>query len=401
MRSRTYVIVGAIVILIVAGMIAAQHQRAKRTQELIDDLGTDSPDIAKDTLDELRKRGRGIEERLIQRTASPRRKERMRAALLLGEVGSEKCGPALIALLKDEWLPVRRAAVEALGKVGYLPAVNDLLAVVRDEEAEMDTRTLAVQSLSLLCMAGLGESERKLCVPAMAEILERRPKLTEEALETIGKRLADQAKAKAELADRESTGKPKQEKKEEQPPPAQEKAKDEELPEEPTPADKEVELRAQAVLLLGLTGAEEAFELLFDAANEEIEPAALVRQYACMAIEDLQEPPRDLSQARLMALQLKRALDDADASVRMFAARALAKHSSFGDELKIVDEAINAKLAEMAQELTDLGEPSYWVRQAARLACDARHVPYEKTRTVSDEEKSTTSLVSAGATGGN
>jgi len=406
-------------VLIVGGVIAAEIQRGKKTQELLADLGTDAPDIAKDTLEELKKRGPKIQDELIQRTGSPRRKERMRAALLLGEVGTEKCGPALVALLNDEWLPVRRAAVWALGQVGYGEATSDLLGVVKDEEAEMDTRVVAVQSLSLLCMSGLGESDRKLCVPAMAQILARRPEMTDKELETIKKRLDDQKKAKLELEERKRTGKAKEEK-EEEAPVEEETPEEDAIPEEPVPADTEIELRGQAVLLLGLTGVEEALPPLLEATSEVIEPAALVRQRACMAIADLAETPQPpaeaaeteeadpeasraapgVDHAREMALRLKRALDDGDPTVRMFAARALAKHVSFGDDLKALDETLNAKLAEMAQELTDLGESGYWVREAARSACSARHVAYAETEPAKDEAEPSTSLVSAGGTGG-
>ena len=400
MRSRTYIIIGIILVLIAGGVIAAEIQRARKTRELLSDLGTDASDVAKDTLEELKKRGGRIEDDLIQRTRSPRRKERMRAALLLGDVGSEKSGPALVALLQDEWLPVRRAAVWALGKVGYRAAVSDLLAVVKDEKAEMDTRCLAVQSLSLLCMKGLDPADRKLCVPAMIKILERRPPMTEKALEAIDKRLADQAKAKAELKERQLTGKAKEEEKPAEEP-AEAKAGKDAIPEEPVPADTEIELRGQAVLLLGLTGAEEALKPLLDSTKEEVEPAPLVRQYACMAIADMPELPREAEGARQTAMRLERALDDGDATVRMFAARALARHPSFGDEQKLLDEALNAKLAEMAQELTDLGESGYWVREAARTACDARHVPYAETETAKDEATPKTSLARVGGTGGN
>jgi len=400
MRSRTYIIIGIILVLIAGGVIAAEIQRARKTRELLGDLGTDASDVAKDALEELRKRGGRIEDDLIQRTRSPRRKERMRAALLLGDVGSEKAGPALVALLDDEWLPVRRSAVWALGKVGYRAAVSDLLGVVNDEEAEMDTRCLAVQSLSLLCMKGLEPADRGLCVPAMVKILERRPAMTEKALETIEKRLADQAKAKAELEERQRTGKPKEEKKEEEPEETKAEEKDA-IPEEPVPADKEIELRGQAVLLLGLTNVPEALAPLLEATKETVEPAALVRQYACMALADMPELPSDAEPARETAMSLQRALDDGDATVRMFAARALARHPSFGDEQKLLDEALNAKLAGMAEELTDLGEPGYWVREAARTACNARHVPYKQTETVKREATPGTSVVSVGGTGGN
>ncbi|MBM3473005.1 MAG: HEAT repeat domain-containing protein [Armatimonadetes bacterium] len=402
MRPRTYIIIGIILVLIAGGVIAAEIQRARKTRELLADLGTDASDVAKDTMEELRKRGGHIQDDLIQRTRSPRRKERMRAALLLGDVGSEKSGPALVVLLQDEWVPVRRAAVWALGRVGYPAAVSDLLAVVKDEEAEMDTRCLAVQSLSLLCMKGLEPTDRKLCIPAMTDILKRRPAMTEKALKAITKRLADQKKAKDELKERQRTGKPKEKKKEEPAEePAETKAGEDTIPEEPVPADSEIELRGQAVLLLGMTGADEALQPLLESTREDVEPAALVRQYACMAIADMPEVPREPSAARETAMRLQRALDDGDTTVRMFAARALARHPDFGDEQNLLDEALNAKLAEMAQELTDLGEAGYWVREAARTACNARHLPYEKTETAKDEATPATTPAGVGGTGGN
>jgi HEAT repeat protein len=411
MRARTYVIIGIVAVLILGGVIAAQMQRAKKTQELLADLGTDAPDIAKDTMEELKKRGSRIQDELIQRTGSPRRKERMRAALLLGEVGTAKSGPALVRLLDDEWLPVRRAAVWALGKVGYEDAVRELVRVARDEDAEMDTRVMALQSLSLLCVSGMSEKNRRdWCVPVATEALARRPEVTEEALELIAKRLKDEAKAKADLKERQRTGKPKEKVEEE---PAEEEVPAEDaIPEEPVPADTEIELRGQAVLLLGLTEVQEALPAILEATAEEVEPAVLVRQRACIALADLSETPKPPAEAEgegaaapqtnhamEMGRRLQRALDDGDPTVRMFAARALAKHTSFGDDLKALDEGLNAKLAEMAQELVDLGESGYWVREAARTACSARHVAYAETEPAPDETASTT-LVSAGQTGG-
>ncbi|MBM3499774.1 MAG: hypothetical protein FJX74_14025 [Armatimonadetes bacterium] len=241
--------------------------------------------------------------------------------------------------------------------------------------------------------------------------------MTEEALEAITKRFEDQAKAKAELEERRRTGKVKEEEEEEAV--KEEEPAEDAVPEEPVPADDEIELRGQAVLLLGLTGVDEALPAILEATKEEVEPAALVRQRACMALEDLSEtpgPPEEGAEApaggetaaapapnhaKDMAMCLQRALDDGDATVRMFAARALAKHASFGDDLKLLDDALNAKLVEMAQELGELGESGYWVREAARTACSARHVAYAETEPGPEGAQPKAALISAGGTGGN
>ena len=395
MRSRTYVIIGIALALVLGAVIATQVQRARKTAELLDDLDTDASDVATDTMQELRKRGHRVEDQLIERTRSSRRKERMRAALLLGEVGTQKSGPALVGLLEDEWPPVRRAAVWALGKIAYQPAVSNLLAIVGDEKAEMDTRCLAVQSLSLLCMSGLDEADRRLCVPPMVTIMERRPKLTEEQLTTLRETKA-KAKAEREAAKRgevleEEAAEAK---------PAETKAAEEEIPAEPVPADTEIELRGEAVLLLGSTEAAEALKPLLHSADEEVEPAPLVRQHACMALGDLPEVPTDDVNAGLMGHALLNALEDTDATVRMFAARALARHPSFGKVNAGVDTSANERLAEMAEELTSLGEPAYWVREAARTACDARHVPYQTERAEKTEAAPPEKVVRPVSTGG-
>ncbi|MGQ9732713.1 MAG: HEAT repeat domain-containing protein [Candidatus Zipacnadales bacterium] len=365
MRTRTIVIIVVVGVLIIAGVVAAEVQRAHKIAELLDDLDSDKPDVAMDTLQELRKRGHHIVDELLARTNSPRRKERMRAAILLGEIGAEKAGPALVQLLHDEWLPVRRAAVIALGSIQYLPAAGDLIAMVNDEQAEMDTRCLAVQALGKLCLGELSEADRGLIVLSLKKILERRPEVPPEVEEEAA---AEAPETPAEPAE-------------------------EPIPPEPVPADTEIELRAEAVLTLGLTGVEAALEPLLESLSDRVEPSAVVRQYACMAVEDWPEVPSDTKAALKMGEALLKALEDDDATVRMFAARALARHSDFGDELEGLDKRIATKLAEMAVELTEGGEAGYWVREAARTACDSRHIPYHKE----PEEENATGLATVAA----
>jgi len=388
MSSRTYVILGVVLLLIVGAVVAAQYQRARKTAELLDDLDSDKSDLAVDTMQELVKRGQGVEDRLIEKLGSSRRKERMRAAVLLGEVGTPKCGPALVALLRDEWPPVRRAAIWALGTVGYGSAAPDLLGVVKDEEAQMDSRCLAVQSLALLCMGSLDQASRGLCVPAMTDILKRRPEVAPKKTEEETK-----AEDEAKKAEEEAL-----------------KAKGyEPIPAEPAPTDAEVELRKEAVLLLGQTGAAEALAPLLASLDDRVEPSAVVRQHAAMALGDLAQVPADEASARAMGQALLGALEDEDATVRMFAARALARHPGFGEQRdNVLDTKINSTLGEMAQELTDEGEPGYWVREAARTACDARSVSYESTKAgnegekgAKDDEKTKGPLTGSATTGGN
>lgn len=350
MSKRTYVVIAVVAVLIAVGIAAAQWQRARKTVELLDDLDTASADLAVDTLHELKKRGHSIEDQLVARLKSDRRKERMRVAYLLGEVGRpEVCGPALVRALEDEWAPVRRAAAHALGKVGYAAAATPLLAMVQDEEEEMDTRCTAVQAIGLLGMSGnLDEVDRRICMPALAKILERRPEVPPPAEEE------EVAAAEEEAAPEEET-----------------------LPEEPAPADTELELRKQCVLTVGLLNAPETFELLLPSIDDTVEPAAAVRECACMAIADVPELPADDTTAALMGNRLLDALEDSAANVRLHAAMALARHTDFRTES--LDDRINAALRGMAQELEAGGEPSYWAREAARVACSRRHVSLQET----------------------
>jgi HEAT repeat protein len=138
------------------------------------------------------------------------------------------------------------------------------------------------------------------------------------------------------------------------------------------PADTEVELRADAVLALGLLRTDLALQPLIESAKEAIEPSPVVRKCTCMAIEDLRDLPRDDTLRVTLGQALLRALDDSSPDVRLSAARALARHADFGNEG--LDTSINDMLKYMAQDLTEYGEPAYWVRAAARTACDARHI---------------------------
>jgi len=160
---------------------------------------------------------------------------------------------------------------------------------------------------------------------------------------------------------------------------------EEALPEEPAPADTEVELRIQCVLALGLLHAPQAIEALLESADDTIEPSAVVRGYACIAIGDLPDLPADDTEAALMGDKLLDALEDSAADVRMYAAMALAQHTDFRSEA--VDGRINDALRAMAQELVEEGEPFYWAREAARVACNKRHVALQETET-SDESSS-------------
>jgi HEAT repeat protein len=380
MSSRVYVIAGVILVVVLGAVFAAHYQRARKTAELLEDLDTDKTDVAMDTMQELVKRGGAVEDALIEKLDSSRRRERMRAAVLLGEVGTRKCGPALVGRLRDEWLPVRRAAVCALGQVRYGEAYWELLKVANDDEAEMDTRCLAVQSLALLCMGDLSPKGREACATAMLPILARRPAVKPEKTEDEQK-AEDEAKKAEEKALKAQGYEP--------------------IPAEADPADKEVELRKEAVLLLALTGVRGTVPAVVDSLAAAKEPSAVVRQHAAMALGDLPDVPSDQQEASQMGRGLLLALEDKDATVRMFAARALARHPSFG--LEGLDDGTDAKLVEMAAELTEDGESGYWVREAARSACDARGVTYEQPKATGEADEQSavkTALAGSAATGG-
>ncbi len=371
MSKRTYAVIAVAVVLVVVGIAAAQWQRARKTAELLDDLDTASADLAVDTLHELKKRGHAIEDELIARLKSDRKKERMRAAYLLGDFGSpEVSGPALAQALEDEWGPVRRAAAHALGRIGYAPAAARLLALIQDEEEEMDTRCIAVQSIGLLAMSGnLDPIDRRICVPPLIKILERRPEVPPPAEEE--EEAAEAEEDEGEAADETPADEEAEAEAEAAAP------EEEELPEEPEPADTEIELRKQCVLTLGLLNAPEIVEPLLVSIDDTKEPAAAVRECACMAIADLPELPTDDTEAALMGNKLLDALEDSAANVRMHAAMALARHTDFRTES--LDNRINDALKDMAQELQEEGEPSYWAREAARVACSRRHVSLHET----------------------
>jgi HEAT repeat protein len=355
MSARAYSVIGLIAVVVIAGAVLAHIERQKKTAELLAQLDTGEADEAVDTMAALKTRG-GIEDELIQRTRSDRRKERMRAASLLGEVGTAaKAGPALEALLNDEWPPVRRAAVVAVRQVGHMDAVSPLMSIVRDPEQEMDTRCLAVESIAVLRMKGLSDDDAAMAALPLVEILERRPEVPPEE---------DEEEADEEEVEEE------EEVPEDQKPPEEEAA----------PADEEIELRKECVLALALIGTPEALEAVCASADDQIEPAALVRRYACVALEDLRAIPDAPGVAPSMAEALDGALDDADAEVRLYAVRALTRHARFvGDDVPLgIDEQINEKLARMSAELTAEGETSYWVRRAAMLACDSRHISPEE-----------------------
>jgi HEAT repeat protein len=376
MSKRTYVVIAIACLLVAAGMVVAHVQRAKKTAELLADLDTDSSSIAVDTLHELKKRGRGIEADLLLRLNSDRRNERMRAALLLGEVGTaRKSGPPLAALLQDEWGPVRRAAATSLGALGYGGAVTPLLAVVPNAQESLDTRCLAVRALSLIALrGGMDAPERDLCVGPLAKILRSRPPLTAEQTEALAKARAD-AKKRRENAALEAAGRVvKEEKKPKEKPKEKPKlAPGEVAPEVPT--DTDIELRVDSVLALGLLNTPGALEPLLEATDEAREPAPAVRKAACLALEDLPDVPRDDVLKVKMGQALLRALEDGSPDVRMTAARALARHADFGNPG--LDSSINERLQYLARELTQYGEPAYWVRAAARTACSNRHLTVE------------------------
>ncbi len=378
MSKRTTIIIVLAAVVVLAGVVLAQVQRARKTVELLDQLSTTDAATAVDTMHELQKRGHGVEHALIVKLNSPERQERMRAALLLGEIGRpSRSGPPLLPLLADDWAPVRRAAAGSLGLLHVEGAVHPLLRMAQDPKEEMDTRSIAVRSVSLIAMKGnLDQTDRELCAAALPALLKGRPALTKDQVEAVQKGRADLAKRLANAAlvaqGRRVPPEPKEaEKKKEAPklPPGA-------LPEEAPPPDDEIELRTDVVLALGLLQTDTAIQPLIDSCDEMTEPAPGVRKAACMAIEDLSDLPRDSVMKVRLGQALLHTLGDSSPDVRMSACRALAKHPDF--ETPGLDASINEMLQYMSAERTDYGEPGYWVRAAARTACDSRHVVVPK-----------------------
>jgi HEAT repeat protein len=381
MSKRTTIVIVLAAVLVLAGVVVAQVQRARKTAELLDELNTVDTSIALDTARELKKRGHSVESRLVDKLDSDEAIERVRVAKLLGEVGRAKVsGPALLPLLQDESDMVRRAAAKSLGLLAYAPAFSSLLELQGDKEQAMDTRVMAVRAISnIALLAKLDSGDRGLCTQAMAQILERRPKIKPEDIAKIVKARQDLV-LRRENAVRAAAGrrivKPKEEKA--KPAPPKPTPPPEAIEEEPTPADNEIELRAEAVLAVGLMAADSAIEPLVHATDEKTEPSPVVRKYACLAIEDLSELPRPDQLRADVGQALLRALDDSSTDVRTSAARALAKHKEIG--AAGIDTAINGVLRWMAQDLDEYGEPEYWVRAAARTACQARLIEVPKPK---------------------
>ncbi len=372
MSKRTIVIIVLAAVLVLAGVLLAQFQRERKTRELLANLHSDDTGVAVDTVRELKKRGPSLEGRLILRLNSYERRVRARSALLLGEVGRpSRSGPALLPLLRDEFDPVRRAAANSLGLLGYQDAVLPLLEVVRDDKQDMDTRSIALRALSVVALkTNPDRPNRELCIQALAKILGHRPAIKNKDLQKVKQARQDAVQRRANAARTAAGSRVPQEKKAaEKPKPLPAPGA---LPEEPAPVDNEIELRADAALALSLLYTDSAVQPLIRSVNEVLEPSSTVRKSACLAIEDLRDLPRDDGLRALLGQALLRALDDSSPDVRMSAARALARHPVFG--IEGLDSSTNDMLRYMAQDLTEYGEPGYWVRAAARTACEARHI---------------------------
>jgi HEAT repeat protein len=365
-------------VVVLAGVVLAQVQRARKTGELLDQLSTADAATAVDTMHELKKRGHGVEHALIVKLNSPERKERMRAALLLGEIGRpSRSGPPLLPLLSDDWAPVRRAAAESLGLLHYEGAVHPLLRMAQDTKEEMDTRSIAVRKLSLIAMLGnLERTDRELCATALPALLKGRPALTKDQAKAVRKGRADLAKRSANAALVAQGRRVPLEPKEPEKPKAAPKLAPGALPEEAPPPDNEIELRTDVVLALGLLRTDTAIQPLIDSCDEMTEPAPGVRKAACMAIEDLSDLPRDSVMKVKLGQTLLHTLQDSSPDVRLSACRALARHADF--ENAGLDGSINERLQYMSAEKTAYGEPGYWIRAAARTACDSRHIVVPK-----------------------
>jgi len=100
------------------------------------------------------------------------------AAEALGEIGDARAIESLIAVLKDKEQKVRKAATEALGKIGE-PAVESLIAALKDKEQKV--RKAATEALGKI-----GEPAVESLIAALKDKEQKVRKAATEALGKIG-----------------------------------------------------------------------------------------------------------------------------------------------------------------------------------------------------------------------
>jgi len=362
--NRAVVIILCVAAALVAILVLAGVQRAKATEDRLQDLYSGDPARVVDAVRDLRKRGHAVEQELIARADAPAVDVRLAAAELLGDqrVGRvETAGPVLVGMLSDEDLGVRRKAAGAIGRLGLgtAEAAQALLDRVADLDEDMNVRIVAVRSLGALARSegvrGSGKAPSRV-IPALVRVLDQRPPV---------------------------------------PPPVKEGAKPPPAPPaaevlEPAP-DTTAQLRYELVLTLGRISTPQAAEAVIRSMDDEVEAAAGVREVACIALGDLNQVQAilaDGARAITAAEGIIGALEDKDANVRIQAAAALSRIPTFVargadpttvQRLEALDQQINRKVAKLGRELThSQGDPSYWVRKACQQAAKVRGVRIEQ-----------------------
>ncbi len=378
MQKRTSLIIACALVAVAAVIVFAAVQRAQKTHELLQDLYSGEPSKVVDAEGDLRKRGHGLEQALIAHAHAPAVDVRLAAAELLGDprIGRpDTSGPALLQLLRDGDVGVRRKAAAALGRLGVATAesMQALLDRVTDEEEDLKVRIVATRALGALHRSEHvrgpegGFSE---VVSALVKILEERP--------PVPPKEEEEAPAKEET---EAQAEEAQEK-------AETPAEAEEEPVEPEPADTTALLRGEIALTLGRISTHEAANAVIRSIDDEVEISADVREDACIALGDLNQTQTllaDAPMAQAAAEALLGALDDDAPNVRLHAAAALGRITSFSvprnvdaataQKLRDLDRDINEKIKTLALARTeDKGDPEYWVRKACQETAKLRGV---------------------------
>jgi len=87
---------------------------------------------------------------------------RQRAVWVLGEIGNSEASPALLEMMSDEDMDIRRSVIEALGKVKAKDAVEPLITILKDE------KQASIKEWVIEALGNIGDPK---AVEALAECL--------------------------------------------------------------------------------------------------------------------------------------------------------------------------------------------------------------------------------------
>ena len=147
-RTTTVLAIIALILVLVFGI--TQWQRSVATQKLLADLPGNDYAKVMDAMTQLAERGHRVVPALLTHLQASEPEARWRAAVLLGEVGTQATWQPLMAALKDGTPEVRSAAAMALGKLGAKDATSELVARVADEKEDVGVRISAARAAGLL-----------------------------------------------------------------------------------------------------------------------------------------------------------------------------------------------------------------------------------------------------------